>query len=126
MCRNCYNPLGERIVDTVKDNAREDLPKHHGKLRVLGSDDNCYLQEGIEKKDSKWTDEETLALFVTKKYFEKHNQVQRVYNYVQHFMSALNLREKTSAQIGAKIVNIKKYMCMYHPECQHVTTKKNT
>ena len=123
MCRNCYNPLGERIVDIEKDNSRKDLPKHHGKLRVLGSDDNCYLQEGIEKKDSKWTDEETVALFIIRKYFEKQDEVQKVYNYVRHFMSALNLREKTPPQICAKIVNIKKYMCMYHTECQHVSAK---
>ena len=123
MCRNCCNVLGERIVDKEKDNFRDDLPKHYGKLRVLGSDDFCYSQEGADKKDSKWTEEETLALFIVQKYFEKHDEVLKVYNYVHQNMPVLKLREKTSPQISGKNVNIKKYMCLYHSQCPHVFAK---
>ena len=123
ICRNCFNTLGEKIVDEEKDNAREDLPKHHGKLRALGSDNLCYSQEGIDKKDSKWTDEETLALFIIEKYFKTHDKVLKVYNYIFRNMPVLKLREKTSSQIYGKMVNIKKYMCLYHTQCQHVNTK---
>ena len=123
MCRNCHNNLGERIVDQEKDNSREDLPKHHGKLRIHGSDDLCYSQEGTSKKDSKWTNEETLALFIIEKYFKKLDEVLKVYNYIYQNVPALKLREKTSSQICAKKVNMKKYMCMYHPQCQHANVE---
>ena len=86
--------MGERIVDEEKDNAREGLPKHHGKLRALGSDNLCYSQEGIDKKDSKWTDEETLALFIIEKYFKTHDKVLKVYNYIFQNMPVLKSLER--------------------------------
>ena len=41
----------------------------------LNSDDLCYDQEGLEKKDAKWTHGETLALFVIRKW-AKNNEKQ--------------------------------------------------
>ena len=101
------------------------MPKHHGKLRIAGSDDMCYSQEGLEKRDSKWTDEETVALFIIGKYFEKNDEILAVFNYLYQNMSSLQLREKTLPQILGKMSNINKYMCMYHPKCNQVIQTKN-
>ena len=115
-CKKCGNVWGERIYQK-KNDSRENLPKHHGKLRIAGSDDMCYSQEGLEKRDSKWTDEETVALFIIGKYFEKNDEILAVFNYLHQNMSSLQLREKTLPQILGKMSNINKYMCMYHPKC---------
>ena len=104
--------------------SRDSLPKHQGKLRISGSDDLCYDQEGLEKKDAKWTDGETLALFVIRKYFKKSDEILKVFNFVHQNIECLQLREKTWPQIFGKISNMERYMCMYHPKCKQVITKE--
>ena len=112
-CKNCQNPIGERVYEKG-ENSRDNLPKHQGKGRIAGSDDKCYAQEGLEMKDSRWTDTETLALFVIKRYFSENDKILSVFNYVHQNMAILQLREKTWAQILGKISNIERYMCIYH------------
>ena len=63
-CKNCQNPMGERVHMKIRCKLQNNLPKHQGLLRIAGSDDQCYAREGLEHKDSRWTDRETLALFV--------------------------------------------------------------
>ena len=112
-CKNCQNPMGERVYEKG-ERSRDSLPKHQGKLRIAGSDDKCYAQEGLSKKDSRWTDRETLALFVVKRFFRKNDEILNVFNYVHQNMPVLELREKTWPQILGKTSNIEKYMCIYH------------
>ena len=112
-CKNCENPIGERIYEKG-ENSRDSLPKHQGKGRIAGSDDMCYVQEGLEKKDSRWTDTETLTLFIINRYFNENDEILNVFNYVHQNMAILQLREKTWPQILGKTSDIKRYMCIYH------------
>ena len=83
-CKNCQNPTGERVHIKTSWKLQNNLPKHQRKLRIAGSDDQCYAWEGLEQKYSRWTDRETLALFIIKRYFSEKMMKSWTWNTSKH------------------------------------------
>lgn len=120
-CRKCENDYGRKNEPDVAHKEERAPKRDTGSARKVyrfSKDNSFHEYLGIEKKQSIWTDSETLTLFLCEQEISlcagRYKKIQNLYNAMSISCTELALRPKKQKQISFKLRNLHSYDNMYN------------
>ena len=118
-CKNCENDFGRKERNSLKRKPQSGGFKRRecksaGKMPHFGKEKDFYDHVGLKKKQSIWTEEETLAVFechraVKNSFGSNMSKITGLYNQLSQQFRGMALRKKNKSQIESKLQNLASY-----------------
>lgn len=119
LCKNCENDFGRKVKNSLKRKSQSVYTKKRecksaGKMPQLSSKKFFYDHMCLKKKQSIWTEEETLAIFLCNKvakciFDNNKTMLAELYNKLSEKCKDMTLRKKSKSQVLSKLRSLASY-----------------